>query len=500
MKKVFPLFLITLFALVGCDHPVGPAGNTDKSELIKTEDVVITETDDGDTWLSDNYYGTTGGEFDEYEFHAQPGTTSDFDSYLDPFDAGPGVTILSPQQAEPQPQYAQQQGQRQRGQGQGGQGGQGQRRQGQERPNRPQFTPEQAAKFPAIEGPPRIFYNLPESLHNPDGLTVSEDGQTLYMCNPNFNGRENDEGPKKYGGFLVSFDLQSRRPQQMEVLLEFPPLAETGQFGCMGLDFGPDGHLYVCDNQYFFNTDHKSRIVRVQMDGKKPTGKIEIVATGMKLANAVMWMDDKMLVTDTFLDLEGKWGSGGIWAFTKDEALKAGSGVNPPITLKPNGADPHLVAIAEVTNIGRGDNAGADGMTCTPDGVVYFGNFGDGAMYRVVFDANLKATVEVIHKAGEFFSCCDGIFYDQRTDKIYINDSEKNAILAFKPIKAGEKPKYEVIWENGDTDGTGGLLDQPAELVVVGRRMIICNFDWPFPGLLNSKFDAPYTMSVITLK
>ena len=482
MKKVLPLFLIAFFAVIGCDNP-----NADREN--KNGDKKAAHDHDHDHAHDhdhDHDHSHDSGSTDEETWDAYPGTTGgEFLFDLDSIEAGPGVTEYSPknnsaitlvaydapQQAEPQPFY------------------------GQQRANRPTG---QATAFPAIVGPPRIFWDLPEDIHNPDGLTVSEDGRTLYMCCPNFNGRENDKGPKKNGGFLLSFNLQGR--PQMEKLLEFPPLEETGQFGCMGLDFGPDGHLYVCDNQYFFNPDHKSRIVRVLMNGKKPTGKIEVVATGMKLANAILWMKDKLLVTDTFLELEGKWGSGGIWAFTKEEALKAGRGDNPPIALKPNGTDPHLALVEESENIGRGDNAGADGMTCTPDGVVYFGNFGDGAMYRVVFDKNLKATVEKIHKAGEVFSCCDGIFYDKRTNKIYINDSEKNAIRAFKPVKAGEKPKFEVIWENGDTDGTDGLLDQPCECVVVGQRMIICNFDWPFPGLLNASFDTPYTMSEITLK
>ncbi|MGL6225196.1 MAG: hypothetical protein ACRC10_01060 [Thermoguttaceae bacterium] len=343
---------------------------------------------------------------------------------------------------------------------------------------------------------PQLFANLPDYLHNPDGMTVSEDQQTIYMCCPNFNGRENNEGPKKNGGFLVSFDLDGN----MTKLLEFPVLEETGQTGCMGLDFGPDGNLYVCDNQYFFNKDHKSRILRVIMEEGKPTGEIQVVATGLKLANAILWMNDKLLVTDTFLDLEDRWGAGGIWMFTQEEALNAGKGDVATIPVAPNGTDPRLVVIEQADDIDRHDSAGADGMTCTPDGVVYFGNFGDGAMYRVVFDAENKATVEKIHAGGEVFNCCDGIFYDARTDKIYINDSQKNAIRAFKPVQAGEKPKFELIWENGDTDGSDGLLDQPCECVVIGNKMIICNFDWPFPGLMNSAFDAPYTMSVITLE
>ena len=520
MKKFLPFFLVTLLAFYGCANPsVGRDSDTDDvgkkgaSEVEVDEDAVEVDEEDTAEYDYDAYPGTTGGEFLD---DAIPGTTGDVIDF--DFEAPAGVTSLSPQSdgvislvtyelpqiSDPQPQYGQQVRQQREGRPAARQQREGrpERQQGERSGGRPaarQLTPEQTKmleQFPAVAGLPRIFSNLADDLHNPDGLTVSDDQQTIFMCCPNFNGRENNEGPKLHGSFLVSFDLRGRATK----LLEFPVLEETGQFGSMGLDFGPDGHLYVCDNQYFFHKDHKSRVVRVLMNGKTPTGKIEIVATGLKLANAIMWMDDKLIVSDTVFDLEGKWGSGGLWVFSKEEALKAGSGDNPAIALKPNGTDEHLAVIEEVENIGRGDNSGADGVTCTPDGTVYFGNFGDGAMYRVTFDANMKATCEKIHKAGEVFSCCDGIFYDKRTDKVYINDSEKNAIRAFKPVKAGEKPVFELIWQNGDTDGADGSLDQPCECVVIGRRMIICNFDWTFPGLLNSKFDKPYTMSQIILQ
>jgi hypothetical protein len=59
--------------------------------------------------------------------------------------------------------------------------------------------------------------------------------------------------------------------------------------------------------------------------------------------------------------------------------------------------------------------------------------------------------------------------------------------------------KLELIAENGDTDGADGSLDQPCECVIIGKKMIIVNFDWPFPGLVNTKFDEPSTLSLIEL-
>ncbi|HBT75787.1 MAG TPA: hypothetical protein DEB39_02420, partial [Planctomycetaceae bacterium] len=343
---------------------------------------------------------------------------------------------------------------------------------------------------------PKLFAVMPEEMHGPDGLTVSEKTGTLFLTVPNFNGRDGDVGPKKNPGMLAKVGMDG----SVEKLLVFPVLEETGQTGCMGIDFGPDGHLYVADNQYFFKTDHRSRILRVVMDGDVPTGKVEVVAEGLKLPNAVLWVGDTLYVTDTFLDLPDKFGAGGIWAFSKEEILKAGTEGNESIKVLPNGADPRLVVKEDVAKIGRGDNGGFDGLAATPDGTLYAGNFGNGALYAIRFAEDGKPNVEMIHGPGDVFDCCDGIFYDKGTDRIYINDSAKNAIRAFKPTKPGEKAVLELIWENGETDGADGLLDQPCECVVIGDKMYVVNFDWPFPGMVNVKYEAPSTMSVIELK
>ncbi|NLC82980.1 MAG: hypothetical protein GX748_17515, partial [Lentisphaerae bacterium] len=55
------------------------------------------------------------------------------------------------------------------------------------------------------------------------------------------------------------------------------------------------------------------------------------------------------------------------------------------------------------------------------------------------------------------------------------------------------------LWENVDTDGADGLLDQPCEPMVSGDKLIVVNFDMKFPGLLNSANDSAHTVSVIDL-
>ena len=90
-------------------------------------------------------------------------------------------------------------------------------------------------------------------------------------------------------------------------------------------------------------------------------------------------------------------------------------------------------------------------------------------------------------------TCVDGIFFDAKRNCVYVADSEKNAIqVVWLP-----EGKVTTLWQNGDTDGTGGLLDQPCEPALRGDELVVVNFDMPFPGLGNSAFDKPYTISVI---
>ena len=350
---------------------------------------------------------------------------------------------------------------------------------------------------------PKIYATLPANMHGPDGMAVNPKTGTLFMSVPNFNRRPGDTGKKLNPAYIVTVSPDGKT----EAVLNLDGIENiklpTEQIGPMGLAFGPDGHLYVCDNQYFFDSNWKSRILRVLMDGDKPTGEVEVAVDGTKLSNAVLWHNDDLYLTDTFFDIEGKFGSGGIWRFPKEQILEAGRGDNLPIKVNPvtkEEDDPHILVLYSVTKVLGGGNGGPDGITVDSAGIIYSGFFGSGEIYRIVLDANGKPTTDLIHPAGEYFHCCDGIFYDKGTNKVYIADSAANAIHAFTPPSIMEKPVFETIWENGNTDGADGSLDQPCEVVIIGDRLIVVNFDWPFPELLNTVSDDPSTLSVIKLE
>jgi len=86
----------------------------------------------------------------------------------------------------------------------------------------------------------------------------------------------------------------------------------------------------------------------------------------------------------------------------------------------------------------------------------------------------------------------DGLFYDHPTQRIYVADILANAIRS-----VGLDGRVETVAQNGDCDGSGGLLDGPSEVVVRGRELIAANFDRVFPGSVNTKSNKPHTLAAI---
>ena len=330
---------------------------------------------------------------------------------------------------------------------------------------------------------PRLLLSFPDELNTPDGIRLDKKTNNMIVACPNFNDME-------YPGKLVQITPDNRREVYFDKCPKHP---ETGHAHPMGMDFGPDGNLYYADNQYFNDKDKKhywSRVIRVHIKDGKPVNA-DVVVDGFKLSNAVMFNGDNMFVTETFFDLADKPMSG-VYRISLAEMRKG------PVMLKPKGEDdPHLLVTSVTKPFSERGNdiAGADGLTFDSKGNLYYGHFGDGQLFKVTFnpDGSVKSQERIAGRPQ--LICCDGMFCDVRTDKIYIADSARNAIMVFDT----KDNSIATLWENDDTNGADGLLDQPCEPAIRGDDLIIANFDMPFPGLKNTKHDKPHTISVIRL-
>ena len=137
---------------------------------------------------------------------------------------------------------------------------------------------------------------------------------------------------------------------------------------------------------------------------------------------------------------------------------------------------------------------GANGLTVDGEGNLYTSIMEDGTIVKTSVDADGNLLGSEIFAEG--MGAVDGMAWDAGTKKIYLTDLAHNAVYAVD--MEGNKT---LLAQNPDTDGSGGALDAPAEVIVRGKDAIITNFDATglTPDMFNQAADLPINLFVIKL-
>lgn len=318
-----------------------------------------------------------------------------------------------------------------------------------------------------------LFSVLPEEICTPDGMAIDRHGNLVLSC-PNYA-----EDAKS--GAVYRLDKAGNAQKWFDV----PVHPETGVARNMGIAFDAEWNIYLCDNQGWSERPellYKGRILKLTVTDEGVITKTTVVADGMEHPNGIRIMGNYMYVTQSYLHpvkrTDGKLVSC-VYRFALDE-----ENVHVTNTL----ADNNIFATFVTQN--PACQYGADGIVFGPDGALYVGNFGDGAVYRLTLaaDGSLDKN-EIFAQDPAQLQSTDGMIFDDKGN-LYIADFCANAIGMVTP-----DGKVRRLAQSPDCTGVDGGLDQPGEPIYWDGRLIVSCFDLVTgPDKVNTKHELPATL------
>lgn len=339
------------------------------------------------------------------------------------------------------------------------------------------------------------FVKLPSICTTPDGLVISTDGSLLLTC-PNYA----DQSVK---ACILKIDKE----YNISMFYEFPVYQPTGVVCPMGIDVDQNGNIYICDNQPWKGTPEgqfKGRLLKLKVIDGEVTEQTEI-ATGLEHPNGVKVKGEFAYVTQSMLSKvkdSTQLLTSAVYRFPINAAN---------IQVANELTDANLLVSFKTYN--KFCQYGLDGLVFDSKDNLIVGNFGDGTLHKIIFDANQKVSqVELLaktdfnynfdpqspgfitHAVKSKMRTTDGIAVDS-ADNIYVADFSNNAVDKVTP--SGE---IEVIAQNEDNDGSTGMLNQPGEPALWNGKLVVVNFDMVTgPDKVNSKHDPGSTLSLFRL-
>ncbi|MDD6799660.1 MAG: phage head-tail adapter protein, partial [Firmicutes bacterium] len=217
-----------------------------------------------------------------------------------------------------------------------------------------------------------LFALLPDYVATPDGMAIDMEGNLILAC-PNY-------ADQTRSGCILKID----KDKNIKKWFDVPVHEETGLASPMGIAFGPDGDLYICDNQGWPGKPElvrKGRILRIRTDGDRIV-KTTVVAKNMEHPNGMRIRDGYIYVTQSTMELvkhpSGKLVSC-VYRFRLDD-----EDIDITNTLE----DKNILTTFLTQN--PDDQYGVDGIEFDCNGDLLVGNFGDGAVYRIKFNDDLS--------------------------------------------------------------------------------------------------------------
>lgn len=359
------------------------------------------------------------------------------------------------------------------------------------------------------------FIILPDYVSTPDGMVVCpETGDLLVAC-PNF-------GDISKPACVIRINKAGKVSKWFDV----PVLDETGVAHPMGIDLAPDGSVFLCDNQNWPTGNgekgelNQGRLLRLKIDNNKII-ETTIVAhvfshpNGVKIRNGFAYVTVSSLPKIKFdeycrqMNQESDSSNlllSAVYRFPID---------SQNIEITNTLADKNIYAIFPTYN--KDCQYGADGIVFDKNGQLYIGNFGDGAILKVVQnrDRNPSFPAQVIpfaqcqpipplknedgsldqlflNKATQIaMRTVDGICYDSETGCFYVADFSNNAIAQVD----SEGKKIAFLAQSPDNDGLNGQLNQPGEPCLWNNRLAVTCFDMVCDSdKVNTKHDKQATI------
>lgn len=319
-----------------------------------------------------------------------------------------------------------------------------------------------------------LFMELPDYCPTPDGMAIAPNGDLIVAC-PNY-------ADQTKPACLIRITKDGELTKWTDV----PVLAETGVSCPMGIAFTESGDLLVCDNQGWAGTPEgtgKGRLLRLNFDENDQLTDTIVIAYNMEHPNGVRILNGKAYVTQSSLskiaDTSGLLVSG-VYCFDIND-----EDINVTNTLE----DANLITTVVTQN--PEVQYGLDGIVFDKEGNLYVGNFGDGSIHKITFDAEGKVSSNNMWAQDlAQMRTTDGISMDDNGN-ILVADFSENAVAVVYPDATIKR-----IAQSPDCDGSDGGLDQPGEPIVWNDMIVVSCFDIVTgPDKVNTGHDKPFTLA-----